>query len=79
MRRGQETRAIAQCSAAILLNRRFLGLQMVVCQNRGTQFRPPNIIILIIGTPKMVPLILGNPQIVLQAQALKHHISKAEV
>ena len=33
---------------------------MVVSQNEGTQYRPQNIIVLIIGTPKMVPLILGN-------------------
>ena len=32
---------------------------MVVSQN--PQYRPQNTIILIIGTPKMVPLILGNP------------------
>ena len=39
-------------------------LKMVVSQNRGTPFffRPQNTIVLI-GTPKMVPLILGNPQI----------------
>ena len=39
---------------------------MVVSQNRGPQFRPQNTIVLIIGTPKMVPLILGNPQIMLE-------------
>ena len=38
--------------------------QMVVSQNRGPQCRPQNTIILIIGTPKKVPLILGNPKIV---------------
>ena len=27
---------------------------------RGPQYRPPNTIILIIGTPRKVPLILGN-------------------
>ena len=32
-----------------------------VSQNRAPQYRPQNIIILIIGTPKKVPLILGNP------------------
>ena len=39
--------------------------EMVVSQNKGTQYRPQNTIVLIIGTPKMVPLILGNPQIYL--------------
>ena len=34
---------------------------MVVSQNRGPQYRPPNTTILIMGTPKMVSLILGNP------------------
>ena len=28
---------------------------------RGPKYRPPNTIVLIIGTPKMVPPILGNP------------------
>ena len=36
---------------------------MVVSQNKGTQYRPQNIIVPIMGTPKMVPLILGNPHI----------------
>ena len=31
---------------------------------RGPQYRSPNTIILIMGAPKRVPLILGNPQIV---------------
>ena len=33
---------------------------LVVSQNRGPQYRPQNIIILIIGTPKKVPIILVN-------------------
>ena len=36
---------------------------VVVSQKRGPQYRPQNTIILIIGTPKKVPLILGNPQV----------------
>ena len=36
---------------------------MEVFQNRGTRYRPQNTIILIIGIPRMVPLILGNPHI----------------
>ena len=37
---------------------------MVVSQNRGDpQYRPQNAITLIFGTPKMVPVILGNPHI----------------
>ena len=44
-----------------------LGLQrtqdMVVSRNKGPQHRPQHTIVLIIGTPKMVPLILGNPHI----------------
>ena len=39
------------------------GVYMVVSQNKGAQYRPQNIIVLIMGTPKMVPLILGNPHI----------------
>ena len=34
---------------------------LIVSQNKGTQCRPQYTIILIMGTPKMVPLILGNP------------------
>ena len=34
---------------------------MVVSQNKGPQYRPPNTIVLTIGTEKRVPLILGNP------------------
>ena len=41
----------------------FIQVEMVISQNRGPQYRPQNTMILIIGTPKMVPLILGNPQI----------------
>ena len=33
---------------------------VVVSQNRGTQYKPQNTMILNIGTPKMVPLIFGN-------------------
>ena len=29
---------------------------------RGPQYRPPNNIILIMGTPQKAPLILGNPE-----------------
>ena len=29
----------------------------------GPQYRPPNTIVLIMGTLRMVPLILGNPHI----------------
>ena len=36
---------------------------MVVSQNEGPQYGPQNTIVLIIGTPKMVLLILGNPHI----------------
>ena len=36
---------------------------MVLSQNRGPQYRPIYIIVLHIGTPKRVPLILGNPHI----------------
>ena len=34
---------------------------MVVSQNKGTQYRPQNTIVLSIRTPKEVPLILGTP------------------
>ena len=38
--------------------------EIVVSLNRGyPNIDPQNTIILIIGTPKKVPLILGNPQI----------------
>ena len=36
---------------------------MVVFLNRGPQYEPQNTIVLIMGTPKKVPLILGNPHI----------------
>ena len=36
---------------------------MVLSENRGTQYRPQNTKVLIIGTPKMVPLIWGNSHI----------------
>ena len=36
---------------------------VVVSQNRGPQYRPQNTIILYTGTPKMVPLFLGNPHV----------------
>ena len=38
-------------------------LQLAVSQKRGPQYRPQNTIVLIMGTPKRVPLILGNPQL----------------
>ena len=34
----------------------------------GSPYRPQNTIVLIIGTPKMVPLIFGNPQILSQPE-----------
>ena len=34
---------------------------MVVSKKGGPQYRHPNTLILIIGPPKKVPLILGNP------------------
>ena len=37
---------------------------MVVSINRGPQYGPPNTIVLTIGTPKMAPLIVGNPHVV---------------
>ena len=39
------------------------GVKLVVSQNKGTQYRPQYTIVLIIGIPRKVPLILGNPQI----------------
>ena len=38
------------------------GIQMVVSQIGGIQYRPQNTMILIVGTPKEVTLIWGNPQ-----------------
>ena len=37
------------------------GALVVVSQNRGPQYRPQNTIVFIMGTPKKVLLILGNP------------------
>ena len=34
---------------------------VVVSQNKGPSYKPQNTLVLVIGTPKMVPLILGNP------------------
>ena len=42
---------------------------MVVSQNRGPQYEPHYTIVLIIGTPKKVPLILGNPHIQSRCEA----------
>ena len=36
---------------------------LVVAQNGEPQYRPQNVIIRIMGTPKKVPLILRNPHI----------------
>ena len=46
--------------------RQFQGVELhiIVSLNKGPQYRPQYTIILIIGTPKRVPLILGNPHIV---------------
>ena len=35
--------------------------EMVVSQNSGPQYRPQYTIVLLMGTPKLVPLIWGNP------------------
>ena len=40
-------------------------------KKRGTQYRPQNTIILIIGTPKKVPLILGKLHLVSSQEAMK--------
>ena len=34
---------------------------MIVSQNRGPSCTPKNTIVLFIGTPQMVPLVLGKP------------------
>ena len=34
---------------------------MVVSQIGGPQYRPPNTVVFIMGTPKEVPPFLGNP------------------
>ena len=47
----------------------------VVSLNRGPQYRPQNTIVLIMGTPKMVPLILGNPQVVQGLKASRQSLS----
>ena len=36
---------------------------LVISLNKGRQYRPQNAIALIIGTPKMVPPIMGKPPI----------------
>ena len=38
-------------------------LEMIVSQNKGTPIQTSKITILFMGTPKSVPLILGNPLI----------------
>ena len=43
---------------------------------RGPQYRPQYIIVLIIGTPKKVPLILGNPHI---QPCTKHDLGRHRV
>ena len=37
-------------------------VDMVLSLKSGTQYSPLNTVVLIIGPPKMVPLILGNPR-----------------
>ena len=39
----------------------YRGHNMVDFQNRGTPIQTQNTIVLIMGTPKKVPLFLGNP------------------
>ena len=43
-------------------------LNLDVSQNKGPQYRPQYSILLILGTPKMVPLILGNPHLKLHRE-----------
>ena len=59
---------------------RILKHYMVVSQNRGTQKqRPQNTIVLIIGTPKKVPLLLGNPYILSRAWSFGCRVSRPRV
>ena len=41
----------------------ILGLYDSFPKIRGPQYRPQHTIVLIIGTPKTVPLMLGNPHV----------------
>ena len=51
--------------AASILYGPFEVLYMVDFQNRGPQYRPLDTIVLIMGTPQMVPLISnGTPHII---------------
>ena len=38
----------------------IIGEYVVISQNKGPQYKPPNTTVLIIGTPIKVRLILGN-------------------
>ena len=49
---------------------------MVVSLNRGSQNKPPNTIILIIGTPKRVPLLLGNPHMIMVSVDASQQLSE---
>ena len=42
---------------------------------RGPQCRPQNTIVLIVGTPKKVPIILGNPHMVNLKVLLHNHLT----
>ena len=57
--RNKPTTTILQQFSGLMIE-----LGLVVSQNRGTQiYRPQYTMVLIMGTPKMVPLILGNPHL----------------
>ena len=47
---------------------------MVVRHKGGPRYKPHNATVLIIGTPKPVPLMLGNPHIHLQLQIILRHL-----
>ena len=49
---------------------------VVVSQNKGTPISTQNTIVLIMGIPKMVPLILGNPHFTMQIR-LCHEAGRA--
>ena len=54
--------------------------EMVVSPKQGEpQCRPQNTTVLIMGTPKMVPLIMGNPQIKFGSSGLRVSQSRFSV
>ena len=54
-------------------------IHMVISKNRGNQYRPQQILVLMLGTPRKLPLILGNPHIRLGGENRSRKASRRDV